>query len=283
LVFGSSACWIQRSRLDVPACTVRLRGLRDRSLDSPWLYQGWSILSCPWLRVQSSTRSRVPGSSRLTAGFQTVLPWDFFALRRIKIGAATSTGDSMSRLCNAFRFSQPLDALLRSKPFQPCFMLVAPMGFNLQRFPLRGSVHRLSAIHVLLAVSPVTSHKPRLRGFLASVESVAPSSALSVTWRSIRSWPSPLRGLYLFGLGSSNDSGTSFLGLRRGARRPKPPITPFALQSFREPKSPALLFREGSSLPGVAVRASCTTSGARSVGTRLLLLRPAGQDNQRSS
>lgn len=167
----------------------------------------------------------------------------------------------MSRLCNAFRFSQPPDALLRSKPFQPCFMLVAPMGFNLQRFPLRGSVRRLPATHVLRAVSLVTSHKPRLRGFCASVESVAPHPVLPEAWRPIRSWPSPLRGLHLFGLGSRNDPGTSFLGLQRGARRPKPSITTSALQSFREPKRLALLFRDEPTLPGVAVRAPCTTSG----------------------
>jgi hypothetical protein len=33
------------------------------------------------------------------------------------------------RLCSAFRLSQPLDALLRSKPFRPCFMPVTLMGF----------------------------------------------------------------------------------------------------------------------------------------------------------
>jgi len=167
----------------------------------------------------------------------------------------------MSQLCGAFRFSQPLDALLRFKPFQPCFMLVAPMGFNLQRFPLRGSVRRLPATHVLRAVSLVTSHKPRLRGFCASVESVPPSSVLPVSWCPIRSWPFPLRGLHLFGLGSRHDPGTSFLGLQRGARRPKPSITTSALQSFRELKRPAPLFRDRLTLPGVAVRAPCTTSG----------------------
>ena len=148
-------------------------------------------------------------------------------------------------------------------------MLVAPMGFNLQRFPLRGSVRRLLAAHVLRAVDLVTSHKPRLRGFCASVESVAPSSVLPVAWCPIRSWPFPLRGLHLFGLGSRHNPGTSFLGLQRDARRPKPPIIPSALQSFREPKRRVLLLRDGLSLPEVAVRAPCTTSGTQSVRTRL--------------
>jgi hypothetical protein len=45
----------------------------------------------------------------------------------------------LARLCCAFRFSQPLDALFRPQPFQPCFMPVAPLGFRFQRFSLPGS------------------------------------------------------------------------------------------------------------------------------------------------
>jgi hypothetical protein len=40
----------------------------------------------------------------------------------------------LTRLCCASRLSQPLDASFLPRPFQPCFMLVAPMGFTLQRF-----------------------------------------------------------------------------------------------------------------------------------------------------
>jgi hypothetical protein len=44
-------------------------------------------------------------------------------------------------LCCTFRVSHPLGALFRSVPFQPCFMLVTPLGFDgLQRFSLAGSV-----------------------------------------------------------------------------------------------------------------------------------------------
>jgi len=43
------------------------------------------------------------------------------------------------RLCSAFRFSQPLDALLHLQPLQPCFMPVAPLSFSFQRFSLRSS------------------------------------------------------------------------------------------------------------------------------------------------
>jgi hypothetical protein len=45
----------------------------------------------------------------------------------------------LTRLCCAFRFSQPLDALFRLQPLRPCFMPVTPLRFRLQRFPLPGS------------------------------------------------------------------------------------------------------------------------------------------------
>jgi hypothetical protein len=44
-----------------------------------------------------------------------------------------------TRLCCAFRFSQPLDALFRPQPLQPCFMPVTPLGFHFQRFSLPDS------------------------------------------------------------------------------------------------------------------------------------------------
>jgi hypothetical protein len=45
----------------------------------------------------------------------------------------------LTQLCCAFRLSQPLDALFRLRPFQPCFMPVTPLGFRFQRFSLPGS------------------------------------------------------------------------------------------------------------------------------------------------
>jgi hypothetical protein len=58
----------------------------------------------------------------------------------------------LTRLCSAFRFSQPLDALLRLQPLRPCFMPVAPMGSRFQRFSLPGSGHQLSLVPSLRAV-----------------------------------------------------------------------------------------------------------------------------------
>jgi hypothetical protein len=45
----------------------------------------------------------------------------------------------LTRLCCAFRLSQPLDALFRLQPLRPCFMPVTPLGFCFQRFSLPGS------------------------------------------------------------------------------------------------------------------------------------------------
>jgi len=52
----------------------------------------------------------------------------------------------LTRLRYAFRFSQPLDVLFLSKPFQPCFVLVALMGFHLRRFPLPSSCADVSRL-----------------------------------------------------------------------------------------------------------------------------------------
>ena len=60
--------------------------------------------------------------------------------------------DHLTRLCCAFRFSQPLDALFRPQPLRPCFMPVTPLGFGFQRFSLPGSGPRLSAAPTLHAV-----------------------------------------------------------------------------------------------------------------------------------
>jgi hypothetical protein len=61
--------------------------------------------------------------------------------------------DYLAWLCCAFRFSQPLDALFRPQPLQPCFMPVTPSSLRFQRFPLPGSGSRLSAPPSLRAVS----------------------------------------------------------------------------------------------------------------------------------
>jgi hypothetical protein len=107
----------------------------------------------------------------------------------------------LTRLCGAFRFSQPLDALFRLQPLQPCFMPVAPLGFHLQRVPLLGSGHasrRYLPFMSLLATGSYvgqdgSSPAPTSR-VCASKESVHGKPVLPGDCRSILSWRSPLRG-----------------------------------------------------------------------------------------
>lgn len=59
----------------------------------------------------------------------------------VSCSSALSAGTSdlrrvyLTRLCCAFRLSQPLDALFRFQPLRPCFMPVTPLSFYLQGFP----------------------------------------------------------------------------------------------------------------------------------------------------
>ena len=58
----------------------------------------------------------------------------------------------LDRLCYAFRFSQPLDVLLRPNPFPLCFMRVAPMGLRPSKvFPLQKleTPHDVPALHAV--------------------------------------------------------------------------------------------------------------------------------------
>ena len=71
----------------------------------------------------------------------------------------------LTRLCCTFRLSQPLDALFRLQPFQPCFMPVTPLGFRFQRFSLPSSGVRLSTSPFLHAV--VSDWVVRLPGHTA--------------------------------------------------------------------------------------------------------------------
>ena len=75
----------------------------------------------------------------------------------------------LSWLCYAFRLSQPLDASFRLNPFPPCFMRVAPMGFQPSEvFPsrTRETPHDVPSLHavprrIFLAGKPVWSPRRR--------------------------------------------------------------------------------------------------------------------------
>jgi hypothetical protein len=61
---------------------------------------------------------------------RTSLPWGFFPF-----DVSTPSSDQhqayLTRLCCAFRLSQPHDALIPLETPQPCFMLNPPLGFSL--------------------------------------------------------------------------------------------------------------------------------------------------------
>ena len=150
----------------------------------------------------------------------------FRTLQRVKPRAATVTQhlsfplvpatrrDCLSRLRYAFRLSQPLDVLFRSKPFRPCFVSDALMGFHLRRFPLPGScaavvtqrpaplpVHRSSTGHasIFADTHPATSSEDSItpipvQGFRHPV-SPLPRLVLPRTRDPCLPWRSPPRGL----------------------------------------------------------------------------------------
>jgi len=107
----------------------------------------------------------------------------------------------LTRLCCAFRLSQPLDALFRLQPVRPCFMPVTPLGFHLQRVPLPGSGH---ASRRGLPFMPFRTTGPDVgqdgsspvptSRVCASEESVHGKPVLPGVCRPILSWRSPLRG-----------------------------------------------------------------------------------------
>jgi hypothetical protein len=61
----------------------------------------------------------------------------FSALRRLRNAGSDPRRVCLARLCCAFRFSQPLDALFHPPSFRPYFMPVTPLGFlAFREFPL---------------------------------------------------------------------------------------------------------------------------------------------------
>jgi len=136
-----------------PACHVARRrstGSRDS------FGAGWSRVGHECQHRRHVCESRT-GSKRFlhpneSCGIQTPSHGVFCSSTLTEAGSDLHQ-DCLTWLCCAFRFSQPLDALFRPQPFQPCFMPVTPSSFRFQRFPLPGSGSRLSAPPSLRAVS----------------------------------------------------------------------------------------------------------------------------------
>jgi hypothetical protein len=155
----------------------------------------------------------------------------------------------LTRLCSAFRFSQPLDALLRPRPFRPCFMPVAPLSFCFQRFSLPGSEPRLSTKLSLHAVVNDRGRclpgrlltRPRLRGFAhpgnpyrqAGVTRFLTADPLlaftSPRCAPTRPWPRASTKPPLMGFHTTPDG--------------YPSVIVLTLQSFKEPRGGCICFQ----------------------------------------
>lgn len=136
----------------------------------------------------------------------------------------------LTRLRCVFRLSQPLDALFRPRPFRPCFMPVALLGFPLQRFLLRRARrasrrpcpswhsirwYSLPSPHSATHNDGLVPRATRLRGSVRRVPNgvrdglqgferrqkfVRPACNLSVTWlEPLLSWVSTFQGTPLTG------------------------------------------------------------------------------------
>jgi hypothetical protein len=181
--------WVMRSRHDLSPLGADLRGLRSGDLFGFEASSHPTDLSCPSSHVQSVTRAfwfdvhplcgeAVSPSSREVFGPSTLAEADSDLHR-----------GCLPRLCNAFRVSHPLDALLRLLPLRPCFMPVTPLGFHFQRVPPPGSRPPFDVL-ALLAVSYQwlsniraeallsSPAEPRLQGFAHPGGPFPPASLL---------------------------------------------------------------------------------------------------------
>jgi hypothetical protein len=177
------------------------------------------ILSCPWLRVQSSisnARAR-PGRRRRIASDRYERP--FHGIECPTTLESTSSDlhrDYLTRLRYACRLSQPLDVSFRPYSFQPCFMPVTPLGFHFQRVPPPGSRHASRRACPSCCSPRRRSAEPQLQGLMHPVgpfalgrcypgsngrsspslyppEGFPPSDLGLVLPRSLPSWASVLR------------------------------------------------------------------------------------------
>jgi len=124
-------------------------------------------LSCPSSHVQSVTRAFWRDVHPLSG--EAVSP----SSREVSRPSTLSEADSdlhwgcLPQLCNAFRVSHPLDALLRLRPLRPCFMPVTPLGFRFQRIPPPSSRSPFDDL-ALHAVSNRWLSDLRAKAFLSS-------------------------------------------------------------------------------------------------------------------
>jgi len=147
-VFGwrSSTVWVECSHLELGIdSTILLPVVFDRQPDT----LACVSLSCRWPRVQSLTSVRSRASRRVV---HRSAPRRFVRSPFHEVCCPTTLEEvdsdlhrvCLTRLCCVFRFSRPLDALFRPRPFQPSFVPVTSLGFDLQRFSPGGSPKHLT-------------------------------------------------------------------------------------------------------------------------------------------
>jgi len=147
------------------------------------------------LGVERSSHEVLPPTARQTSRSDRH-PASLFPLMPVTRRAC------LTRLRYAFRFSQPLDVLFLSKPFQPCFVLVALMGFRLRSVPLPSSCAAVSRPLDLSSSASPSAGSPSVlpppvpvQGF-GHLVSPLPRPVLPGTRDSLLPWRLSPRGLF---------------------------------------------------------------------------------------
>lgn len=176
-----------------------------------------------------------------------ILPWGLSALRRFQSRAATCAGSSTIRLCSALGVSHPLDALLRPKPFRPCFMPVTPLSFCLQRVspPSDRFASRRSNPSCRFPAAPTivrtlrfdrrTALQPRLQGSEPSGDPCRPASPVSRSAEADPLLAFAPPGISPFGTRPRASTGSPLMGFGSPPTGEPAVVLP-ALQSLKEPK-----------------------------------------------
>lgn len=143
-----------------------LRGIRGCS----WIgcLKHLLILSWTFAPLQSLTHGRPPREAASLMRFLSPLT--------LEASGSDQHQACLTRLCSAYRLSQPPGALLLPTPSRLCFTSVAPLGFFLQRFSLPCGRSSLSVDLPLLTLCCRLVEAPRLR--LSSASGQHPSPGL---------------------------------------------------------------------------------------------------------
>lgn len=98
---------------------------------------GHTALSCPSPRVRRHVIGSAPWPAEATRDPHPLMGFPYPTTLEEERSDLHQT--CLAWLRQHLRLSQPLGALLRAQPFRPYFVPVTPLGFSLQRVPLRSS------------------------------------------------------------------------------------------------------------------------------------------------